>query len=203
MNNRKKNHTLKNFGLLLLAYFYFLSFYACEFGENILYSSGQINSDQGGVISKQYAWLDVNTRTHINRFTLQISIPVNRLEAAILSYGIPDDIFTISYRDKFERQNKILEIIKSAAEKGISISLKDNKTFMIPDYKWIISKSYEDTGPVFDQLYGVARKDNYNDYNKIVGLYSSFVQNIDYKVIPEYRIGKNGKNIYWRRYHAH
>jgi len=154
------------------------------------------------VLIREFNWFDHNDYTDdgiglsSNKY-FKVRIPISRdlLNEAIQSYGLPEEWFDITYTDFIDKVKKQVDLRKRLAARGINYVAIENRIASI-DYNWMISKSFYHTQQPFDVLYEESKKNGYNDSRKIFGFFSSFVQNIPYGYVPEWRIGPTGKKIY-------
>lgn len=152
------------------------------------------------VLIKEFKWFDHNgyldssSSTHNKYFKVRIPISKDMLNEAIQSYGAPEEWFNFTYINLIDRIKKQVNLRKRLADRGINYIINENKLAL--DYNWMITKSFYHTQQPFDVLYQESKKNGYNDARKIFGFFSSFVQNIPYGYVPEWRKGPSGEKIY-------
>ncbi|HGE69290.1 TPA: hypothetical protein ENX78_00545 [Candidatus Poribacteria bacterium] len=171
--------------------------------------TGRNYSQNDKVVRREYRWEDINSaqviqadqdqfiidaRVPLRNFRVELMIPRSQIIAAVRDFGIPEDWLQIKYRNEEELRIKKKILISQAAAKGITFD--PNRNLFSVDYKWVISRSHNDVLDTFKKLLSIAQKADYRDTRKLLGLFASFVQSLEYKQIPVTRKNDDGKYIF-------
>lgn len=163
----------------------------------------------GEVIRKEYRWTDINSvgslgedtrvvpvggRVLGRRFTMDLTIPAQRLAEAVGSFGIPFAWMRISHRGEEDFQHKLAELRVKAAGRGIAY--KESVNAFTPDYAWMVDRSREDVSSTAAGLFAAAAAAAYESEREGLGLLSSFVQSLAHRELPAVRTAEDGTEIY-------
>lgn len=153
-------------------------------------------------------WKDINTRevvewrgdtailahgSSMTELRCTILIDAKKVAQAIDMFGIPETWTKIKYRTEEELEEQQAQLKKKATEHGIKMN-KEGDKFSV-DYNWVVGKSTDDLYETANTIRSTARRKGYRSRREVIGAVASFVQELEYKLPPEYRINDEGEKI--------
>jgi hypothetical protein len=155
-----------------------------------------------------FVWKDINTRevvrwegdtaivkqgNSMQELACKINIKPNDVAYSISSFGIPKSWTSFTFTDEKDLAEKQLLLKTKAASHGIKMMDEGNR--FIVDYNWVINQNKSAIVDIAKQIRSTARRNGYRSRRELVGAFSSFVQSLEYRIPPEYRINIEGEKI--------
>ena len=145
-----------------------------------------------------YEWRNPNpgkvTGANPPHFTCAAEIPLDRMRMAIESFGIAENAMQYSFTSAADRKRKEQQTKALMAARGMTFEESTNIAKI--SYDWMVEKSRDDLKPGAAALEKLSIEKNYAGAREILGVFSSFVQNLEFRVPETYRKDAKGERVF-------
>jgi hypothetical protein len=127
-------------------------------------------------------------------FSCTAEVPLDRLRAVIESFGVAVSMLEYTFTSKTERKRKEQQMQTVAAARGMTFDETEN--VMKISYNWMVDKSRDDVKANAAELEKLSIEKHYTGAREMLGVFSSFVQNLEFRSPEGYRTNAKGEKVF-------
>jgi hypothetical protein len=128
------------------------------------------------------------------RFTLSTQIPLDRMRTAIESFGVADGLFQYSFTSAADRKKKEQQMKAKMAASGMTLEESTNVAKI--SYDWMVAKSRDELQATAAAIEKLSIEKDRGGAREMLGVFSSFVQNLEFRVPETYRKNAKGERVF-------
>jgi len=176
-------------------------------GQIYLVSVGGADRARGSVVSRNesaqstqitFEWRNPNpgkaVAPNLLSFTLSTEVPLDRMRTAIESFGVADSLFQYSFTSAADRKKKEQQMKALMAARGMTLEESTNVAKI--SYDWMIEKSRDDLRESAAAIEKLSIEKDHAGSREMLGVFSSFVQNLEFRVPETYRKNAKGERVF-------
>ena len=127
------------------------------------------------------------------KFAMSTDVPLDKVRTAIDSFGVPANLFTFSYSSAADRKKKEEQVRATMAAAGLTFEGTTNVVKIL--YEWMVAKSRAELKGTAAAIEKMAIESDRAGAREMLGLFSSFVQNLEFRVPENYRQNTKGEKV--------
>lgn len=127
-------------------------------------------------------------------FSCIAEVPLDRMRAQIESFGVAESIFQYSFTSAADRKRKEKQMKDHLVARGMTLEESTN-TAMI-SYNWMVERSSDDVKASAAAIEKVSVEKDCAGAREMLGVYASFVQNLEFRSPQTYRTNEKGERIF-------